>query len=84
MGRDPIQATGPDSTLAMIERLIALGEADHQTPETKARLCRDMTDEFTDTVGYCFRELDVAPWGEDLRAERADQAQAAAARDAGD
>ncbi len=60
---DPIQATGPDSALAMIERLIAMGNVDHQSPALKAQLCRHMTDEFTGTVGYCFRELDIAPWG---------------------
>lgn len=76
MGSSPIEATSSETALMYIQQLIAMNEVGHQTPHMKAILSRHLVDDLTDVVGYCFRKLDVSPWGDDERAEIAAEREA--------
>jgi hypothetical protein len=67
-GCHPIDAIASDAAATCINRLIALVDANDQSPHVKAILGRDVAKDFTDIVGFCFRKLEISPWGDDERA----------------
>jgi hypothetical protein len=71
LGSNPIEATGPDRALNCIQQLTSIIQAPDSSPYSKAMLTRVVANEFSNTVGYCFRKLEISPWGDEERAELA-------------
>jgi hypothetical protein len=67
-GCHPIESTEPAHAVSCIDRLLLAINAKDQTPFTRALHSRVMADDFTDMVGFCFRKLEISPWGDDERA----------------
>jgi hypothetical protein len=68
VGCNPLEATSADASVGMLDRLLAMNNVDHQGPRMKAIFCRYMANEFTGVVGYCYRKLEISPWGDEERA----------------
>lgn len=78
----PVEAMQPTRAVGHIEQILAVIHTEHQSGPVKAKFVRLLADEHTDMVNYCFRKLDVSPFGDDVRAEIEAERAAERARDA--
>lgn len=70
-GSNPVEVTKPEHALGCIDRVMAIIQAPDNSPYSRAMLSRVVVNEFSDVTAYCFRKLEISPWGDEERAELA-------------